>query len=79
LLRTIGRRFSTDTFFPGGNGLKTIAGLTEFGQRNLVQGFDTLFLLFQPVEHELPLGGVEVHTGDFLRAGDRLDCYVSAR
>ena len=43
-----------------------------------MQSLDSLLLLLQTVEHQLPLGCIEVDSCDFLRTGDGIDGDVGA-
>ncbi len=53
-------------------------GTDRVRKHDLVESFDSLLLLLQAIEHQLPLGGIESDAGDFLRAGNRLDRDVGA-
>ena len=53
-------------------------GTYRIVDRDLVQRLDALFLLFQAIEHQLALSGLEAQSGDFLGAGDGFDGDVGA-
>jgi hypothetical protein len=64
--------------FPRRQGVEYDGGAHRIRQRDLVQGLDSLFLLLETIEHQLPLGRIEVDSRDFLRAGDGIDSDVRA-